>query len=78
MSLPFFSEPQSEKIGVLFFIGAARSPPRRVGSLPFFKETLFLRTGFFVFKRCGETSLIYFIQYSENPQPTTHNLHPNT
>jgi hypothetical protein len=46
MSPPFFSEPQSEKIGVLFFIGAARSPPRRVGSMPFFIESLFVRTGF--------------------------------
>jgi hypothetical protein len=39
MSLPFFSEPQSEKIGV-FFIGAALSGIA-LYSPPFFEEILF-------------------------------------
>lgn len=51
MSSPFFMEPQSEKIGVLFFNGTTCSPPRRVGSSPFFENPSSIDEGFFVLDR---------------------------
>jgi len=51
MSSPFFMEPQSEKIGVLCFIGTTCYPLRRVGSSPFFENPSSIDERFFVLDR---------------------------